>query len=168
MNVAKIYFDMDGVLADFDLGVVEICGLPRPAQGHDSAERNRRMWAAIRDVGHFYRKLKPMPGAIEMFQTIYDVYGDRCEILTGVPKPKRNIPEASADKVEWVRKYLNDNVVVHTVLREEKIKYCFGPEYILIDDYTKNGYEWMEHGGTVINHNSSEETLERMRELQLL
>ncbi len=27
MEVEKIYFDMDGVLADFERGVKEICGL---------------------------------------------------------------------------------------------------------------------------------------------
>ena len=27
MTVEKIYFDMDGVLADFERGVEEICGL---------------------------------------------------------------------------------------------------------------------------------------------
>ena len=30
--VEKIYFDMDGVLADFERGVNEICGLVPPSQ----------------------------------------------------------------------------------------------------------------------------------------
>ena len=168
MEIKKIYFDMDGVLADFDGGVEELCGLPRPHQGHDSAEANKKMWDAIRDAGHFYRRLKPMPGAVEMFEAVYNAYGDRCEILTGVPKPKRNIPEAGQDKIEWAREFLNDKVVVNTVLREEKINYCFGPEYLLIDDYTKNGLEWQKKGGTVINHSSSEDTVEQLKELHIL
>ena len=32
MNVEKIYFDMDGVLADFECGVREICGVIPPDQ----------------------------------------------------------------------------------------------------------------------------------------
>ena len=32
MTVEKIYFDMDGVLADFERGVEEICGLTPPSQ----------------------------------------------------------------------------------------------------------------------------------------
>ncbi len=32
MTVEKIYFDMDGVLADFERGVKEICGLTPPSQ----------------------------------------------------------------------------------------------------------------------------------------
>lgn len=28
MEIKKIYFDMDGVLADFSRGVEELCGLP--------------------------------------------------------------------------------------------------------------------------------------------
>ena len=168
MEIKKIYFDMDGVLADFDSGVVDICSLPRPRQGHDSSEQNNRMWEAIRESGHFYRRLKPMPGAVEMFDAVYKVYGDRCEILTGVPKPKRNIPEAGQDKIDWAREYLNPDVVVNTVLREDKINYCFGPEYVLIDDYTKNGLEWKKKGGTVINHSSSEDTLEQLKDLGIL
>ena len=27
MNIKKIYFDMDGVLADFDRGVIKLCGI---------------------------------------------------------------------------------------------------------------------------------------------
>ena len=168
MEIRKIYFDMDGVLADFDGGVQKLCGLPRPRQGHDSSEQNNRMWEAIRDTGHFYYRLKPMPGALELFEAVYSTYQDRCEILTGVPKPKRNIPEASQDKIDWVRKYLNYTVVVNTVLREEKIDFCFGPEYLLIDDYTKNGLEWKNKGGTVINHTSAADTLAQLKELKIL
>ena len=168
MRIRKIYFDMDGVLADFDSGVEDLCSLPRPSLDHDSSEQNRRMWEAIREYGHFYYQLDPMPGAIEMFNAVYDRYQDRCEILTGIPKPKRNIPEAAQDKVDWVRKYLNDTVVVNTVLREEKINYCFGPQDVLIDDYTKNGLEWRNKGGTVINHVSSEDTIHQLKELMIL
>ena len=32
MEVEKIYFDMDGVLADFERGVREICGIEPPDQ----------------------------------------------------------------------------------------------------------------------------------------
>ena len=109
-----------------------------------------------------------MPGAKEMFDTIYDKYKSRCEILTGVPRPARGITTAGTDKIEWTRKNLSPNVKVNIVLRKEKIQYCKGPEDILIDDYAKNIREWQAAGGTAILHTSAESTLEQLKELGIL
>ena len=88
--IKKIYFDMDGVLADFDGGVTKLCGLRPIKQGeHRSKEEDDLMWGKIREVDHFYDKLEPMPGAVELFLELYEKYGDKCEILTGIPKQKR-------------------------------------------------------------------------------
>ena len=100
MEVKKIYFDMDGVLADFAGGVRELCGMEpvsQNAKNKDSSEEDR-MWKAIKDAGHFYDKLEILPGAKEMFDALYGLYGDKCEILTGIPKPKRGIDSAGDDK----------------------------------------------------------------------
>ena len=103
MSVSKIYFDMDGVLADFDRGVRELCGMEPPEQGVRSKAEDDRMWEEIRKVGHFYDKLELMPGAKEMFDAVYGKYGDRCEILTGIPKEKRKILTAAEDKRAWMK-----------------------------------------------------------------
>ena len=169
MTYNRIFIDMDGVLADFDGGVETLCHIkPIPQDGVRPDDYDDKLWEAVKQIPHFYDVLSPLPGAVEMFEAGYNAYGDRCEILTGVPKPKRNIPEAGQDKIDWAREYLNDKVVVNTVLREEKTNYCFGPEYILIDDYTKNGLEWQKKGGTVINHSSSEDTIEQLKQLHIL
>ena len=86
MKVKKIYFDMDGVLADFERGVREICCLepiPQDAKNNDS-QAEVEMWEAIRKAGNFYDRLELMPGAKEMFDAVYGKYGDKCEILTGI------------------------------------------------------------------------------------
>ena len=60
-------------------------------------------------MGIFTGDLKPLPHALESFAQIYSDYGDRCEILTGMPKPKRGIIYAGDDdKVNWVHKYLSE------------------------------------------------------------
>ena len=91
MTVEKIYFDMDGVLADFDRGVRELCGMEALDQGTRSPAQDDIMWEAIRKIDHFYDKLELMPGAKEMFDTLREKYGDKVEILTGIPREERGI-----------------------------------------------------------------------------
>ena len=51
-----IYFDMDGVLADFDRGVAELCDMRRLQPGEvRTDEEDARMWEKIREAGHFYK-----------------------------------------------------------------------------------------------------------------
>ena len=66
MRIKKIYFDMDGVLADFERGVKEMCGMEVPPQDPKYDSENDMMWERIRQVEHFYDRLKPMPGALSL------------------------------------------------------------------------------------------------------
>ena len=121
IGVIKIFFDMDGVLADFNKGVEELCGFEGSDRDRWKASGNDdEMWVGIREVVHFYDKLDPMPGAIEMFERIYGKYPDHCGILTGIPKPKRGILTAGEDKTTWVRRLLSEDIPVNIVIREEK------------------------------------------------
>ena len=167
MKASRIYIDMDGVLADFERGVREMCGMEPPAQDRKHPELDDLMWEKIRDTERFYDRLELMPGAKEMFDTVYGAYGDRCEILTGIPKAKRGILTAGEDKISWMRRLLNKDVAVNICLRAEKILKCTGPETVLIDDLKKNIDEWREAGGTGILHVSAEQTLKELRELGL-
>ena len=165
MTVRRIYFDMDGVLADFDRGVREYCHMEAaPLNGKRSLREDDLMWAEIRKTDHFYLNLQPMPGAVDLFNLVYRQYGPRCEILTGIPKPERGIPDAGPDKMEWVRKYLSPDVKVNIVLRKEKIRYCTGRDCILIDDLEETIRDWNEAGGTGIIHRSPEETIQTLKE----
>ena len=170
MKVSKIYFDIDGVLADFERGVKEFCHLEPLSQNmkQRSHEADEAMWERIRETDHFYDRLELMPGAKKMFDTVYGKYGDRCEILTGIPKEKRGIVTAESDKINWMKRILSDRVVINVCYREEKIQKCTGPDVILIDDMQKNIKEWTEAGGTGILHVSAEQTLKELGELGLL
>ena len=165
----KIYFDMDGVLADFDGGVTKLCGLKPLSQGKGrSEEEDNRMWEKIRKVGHFYDKLEPMPGAVELFKEIYEIYGDKCEILTGIQKPKRGIETAGEDKTAWAHRLLSQELKVNIVYREEKKNFCKGAGSILIDDLKSNIDDWVSYGGTGILHISASDTRQRLIEQGLL
>lgn len=167
MTISKIYIDLDGVLADFDRGVEELAHYHRHDQEEKNEELINSMWDAVRAVEHFYDKLEPIPGALEMFHSICESYGDSCdiEILTGLPKPWRHIPDAEADKRKWTARILSPDIVVNAGIREDKVKYCNGPGCVLIDDLNSNIKAWEKHGGTGILHQSPEETLRRLKEL---
>ena len=165
MDVKKIYFDMDGVLADFDRGVRELCGMENKPQDQRTPEEERVVWEAVREAGHFYDRLELMPGAKEMFDTVYGRFGDRCEILTGIPKPKRGITTAGEDKISWTRRLLSPDIVINVVFAEQKPEYCTGKDCILIDDLERTIRDWEAGGGTGIFHRSAEETLLALKEM---
>lgn len=170
MIVKKIYFDMDGVLADFERGVEEICGLTPQSQNgkHRSPAEDDEMWARIKLDEHFYDHLEIMPGAKELFDAVYGKYRDKCEILTGIPKPKRGIESAGDDKISWVRRLLSEDIKVNIVFREEKPQFCTGKECILIDDLEKNINEWESMGGTGILFTDAESTMQKLKELNVI
>ena len=165
----RIYLDMDGVLADFDRGVNEMCQMKAASQNRDrNPQHDDLMWEKIRETDHFYDRLELMPGAKAMFDRIYEKYGERCEILTGIPKPERGIVTAGPDKITWMKRCLSDRIRVNIVLRKQKLEKCEGPESVLIDDREDTIRDWRNAGGTGILHTSAENTLQEMETLGLL
>ena len=88
--------------------------------------------------------------------------------IKGIPKPRREIVNAADDKKIWTKRLLSDDVIVNIVFREEKPQYCTGEGCILIDDMERNIKEWNEMGGTGIVNVSSEDTMNRLKELGIL
>ena len=169
MTVKRICIDLDGVLADFSRGVKELCHMEAPRQDErHNPVNDDMMWEAIRKVDHFYDRLELMPGAKEMFDLLTEKFGDRCEILTGIPREERGIVTAAEDKAAWTRRMLSDRVKVHAVCRKDKQQYCTGPEAVLIDDRKKTIREWREMGGTGILHVSAEETVSKLKKMGIL
>ena len=164
MEIKKIYFDMDGVLADFERGINEICGMDMPVQGKSTKEEDDRMWLAVKDAEHFYDKLEPMKGAIDMYTKLSSKYD--CEILSAIHKPHRGIKTAGVDKENWVKRILSSDMKVNIVLKEEKKNYVDGTETILIDDLEDNIKAWESFGGTGIKFESAEQVLKRIEELE--
>ena len=166
MQIEKIYFDMDGVLADFDRGIIELGKIAKVNQSKATPTTDDELWNAVRSVDNFYDKLEPVSGSVEMFRKLYSIYGDKCEILSAVPKPHRNIPSAREDKIKWVRRVLSDQVVINLVYRAEKQDFVKGKGCILIDDYQINIDEWISAGGTGILFESADKVLEKLKELE--
>lgn len=166
MKVNKIYFDMDGVLTDFDGAVEALCRMQRRSQEASTPEQDDLLWARIRQVPHFFGRLEPLPGALELFRQVYKKYGDRVEILTGIPKERRGIVTAAEDKRDWVKRYLSDEVVVNTVYKAEKPSFCREPGDVLVDDLRPTIRKWKELGGFGILHENAETTLKILMDLE--
>jgi len=115
-----LYIDMDNVLVDF-----------KSALGIQPEEIKEEYSGREDEIPNLFSQMQPMKGAIESFNKlskIYDTY-----ILSTAPW---NNPTAWRDKLEWVKKYLND--VAHKRLIISHHKNLNIGDY-LIDDRIKNG-----------------------------
>ena len=111
---------MDGVLVDFESGVAKI----------DEATKEQYK-GKLDEIPGIFALMDPIPGAAEVVRLLarsYDVF-----ILTTSPW---NNPTAASDKVQWVKKYMDD--VFHKRLIITHRKDLLDGDY-LIDDRDKNG-----------------------------
>ena len=112
MKKKIIYFDMDGVLADYE----------GKANYKDNPEK---------ETNGFFTELEPIKGAVEAFKKLSEHYD--CYILTTAPWSS---PIAMAEKRLWVEKHLGD--YGYKKITETHHKELSIGDY-LIDDRTVNG-----------------------------
>ncbi len=162
MNIKKIFIDLDDTLADFSGGTKKIGFVPC----YNKIESDNKMFEMIRECPHFYANLDPYPGSIDMLNKVIETYGiDKVEILSGVPKPHRNITTASEDKLAWCKKYLPKDIKINLCLRQDKHKFCGGKGYILVDDNKSNCKDWEKTGGTAIRFDEEVDVIKTLKEI---
>ena len=145
--IKKIFVDMDGVLADFVKGVEGPKYLNGPlinAEDYDSRKVELSNKGLFRDLP----KLDGMEQLVEYIQLESLRKGIYWEILTCTGMQNRQ--KVAKDKIAWVRKFVNEDVVVTCTFKGIQ-KAAFAKEgYILIDDTEKNIVAWNQAGGTGI------------------
>ena len=127
-----IFFDMDGVLVEFN-----------SALRHIDDESIRRYEGHYQDIPGFFAFMDPMPGAIEAVRKLSQHY----EVFILSTAPWKN-PSSWSDKRIWVEKYFGDIFFKRIILTHRK-DLVLG-DY-LIDDWGKNGAssfkgEWIQFG----------------------
>lgn len=128
----RLYFDMDGVLVDFESGLAQ-----------QDEQTLKEYDGRYDEIPGLFGLMQPMPGAIEAVHKLNEHYD--CYILSTAPW---NNPSAWSDKVTWITKHLDDVFHKKMVITHCK-NLCKGD--ILIDDRGKNGTsqfegEWIEFG----------------------
>ena len=132
MSKKRLYFDMDGVIVDFD-----------SALKLQSEETLKEYEGREDEIPGLFGRMQPMPGAIEAVRKLNEIYD--CYILSTAPWGN---PSAWSDKVIWITRYLDD--VFHKKMVITHCKHlCKGD--ILIDDRDKHGVrdfegEWIHFG----------------------
>ena len=147
-----IFCDLDGVLADFEQGVIN--------KFHKSPDEMNSglLWGLINKSDDFFETLPWMPRGRELWEAIkeYDPI-----ILTGIPRSKK----AAEQKRKWCARELGLNVHVITCSTKEKTRFCI-KDALLIDDRTDNLKVWNEKGGHFIHYNETltDTVIERINE----
>ena len=149
----QIYCDMDGVLADFESGVLKLTGK------HTSEMNVDYMWKRIISTSNFFSTLEPYSNISEFWNTIC-MYGNKKPIiLTGLPATKY-AKKVKKHKQDWCFTYLQKDVEVITCMSRDKYTYCKeNSGSILIDDRLSLRSKWEEQGGIFVYHINYNNTL---------
>lgn len=136
MNRKKltIYFDMDGVLANFDKRCKEI-GTATP-------------WL---DTKGFFRDLQPIGTPNDTIQLLQQL-GYTVHVLTKVDNRGAIGQQRAVDKLNWIREHipsLSINNAIIVPIDEDKTSYIKSDlsTSVLVDDYKVNLLQWQDMGG---------------------
>ncbi len=150
----KLFVDLDGVLANFKKGVIDVTGRPVHKQ-----KSNSQMWKALYKHGNFYAELDPMPDAMQLWNYVKKY---NPTILTGIPRGNWAPPQKEA----WVAKHLGPSVPVITGLARHKYNHA-AENHILIDDTAKMIEDWTRAKGIGIHHTSAKNSIQQLQDLGL-
>jgi hypothetical protein len=160
-KIVEIKFDLDGVMADFDGGVLKLTG----ALPHEIGKKE--MWKAIARAKTFFEDLEFMPDAMELWNYVHDhplVKSGKIKtgVLTGLP----TMNDGANQKRRWVAKKINEHVPVIVLPSKEKRLHA-APGVVLIDDRNDMIGPFVEAGGIGILHRSAVETIGQLKALGL-
>lgn len=163
-NIKTIYFDVDGVIADFDKYARE-----HGVEGND-VKIDELM---IKEVPNgLFRNLDLMHDASHTWNLMHKLRkkGYSVELLTAVGDPTKgkNPEPAIKDKKAWLDEYGFSTFKANfTFTGMDKAKFA-KPSSLLIDDMHKNIAYFISAGGHAILHRSALETESKLRAMNIL
>lgn len=167
-----IYCDMDGVLADFDKGLMQL------SNGKNSFEFYKEsnpqgMWNLIRDQSDngikFWATLPKIEPDADMLWKFINSLGYTVKILSSTASRQSKINSADIGKRTWLSTKLipvpqEENIIL-VDSSDAKRQYAAGPNHILIDDRPKNISQWRSAGGVAIEHKNATQTISELKRI---
>jgi hypothetical protein len=163
----KIFCDMDGVLVDFDKGILQLTGglsfetyvNSKKASGNNGI---KDIFNLINNNGSIWWATLPwMKDGKELWNFIKN---KKPVILTaGAKKYTGEIAEKG--KKDWVLKNLGGATEVIVTNNGKQKQMYANPNYILIDDLNSNIQEWINKGGIGILHKNTESTISELQRI---
>ena len=156
-----IYIDCDDVLANFKEYVIMQTG--KPYNGKET-------WKVLEQEDNLFYNLDLLPFAQESVSMLLDCQGyHNVQILTALPLITGKLTTAQVDKVSWVHTNIDPMIQVNCVQNwSHKAFFCESDRDILIDDSERNCDEWTKAGGIAILHTNWEDTLKKLKELDVI
>jgi 5'(3')-deoxyribonucleotidase len=151
------YFDMDGVLADFDSSAPKNSqALNHPSESMTDTEKQakRQFWQTIEQNKNFWRDIPLFPGikdVLKSAQTKGELF-----VLTKTPGAKHFIGGqdyvnfVTKEKIDWILKNMPEFFdEKHIIVCDGKKGALIKPTEndILVDDRAENITEWEQHNG---------------------
>ncbi len=139
-----VYFDLDGVLADWVSAFESKANIPIDEFNKLSHEER----LAVKEVhvrADFFAALEPIEHGVRMFRMFDNLANVNVEILTAVGDVEPFM--VGAVKIAWVKELLGEHVPVHLVHKSKDKARFAGPDAILIDDRDASLEPWIEAGG---------------------
>jgi hypothetical protein len=144
----QLFFDCDGVLADFDKGATAILGMaPRAFEKRHGLGR---FWAKLASAPDFYFSLPLLPDAMRLFDAVKHLDP---VILTGLPGGNW----AADQKVRWAAQHFPGTRIITTLARNKRDHAKEGD--VLVDDQLRHAHLWEEIGGVFVHHKDAESTI---------
>ena len=153
----RLFVDLDGVLVDFDAGVVKATGKTPDQLG------DRTMWPVLARTPGFYDKLPWMKDGRDLWEFCRQF---NPTILTGLPQGKW----AEGQKRSWCARELGADVHVECCLSREKGNVAdalleMGETAVLVDDRLKSQPGWDAVGGVFLLHTSAADSIAALKAL---
>lgn len=154
----NFYFDMDGVLCNFDKKIQELklnSGRNVSSDSLTGEEKNQRetFWKEIGKMGtEFWESLESVDiiyNYIKLLKPLADEKKITLNILTKVPTNPACHDYAIKGKQTWIETHFGKNFFNKIlIIDSDKTKYCKDINDILIDDRESNCSKWKQAGGT--------------------
>lgn len=170
----KIYFDMDGVLVNFDAMRPNDTDLNHPSADLSPEKRaqKKRFWQQIEQEPNFWHDIPSMPN-IEHLLSVACALGE-IFVLSKTPgahhfiNGEKYVEYVANEKRRWIADHMGKYFdTEHTIICDGAKGELIRPSKtdILIDDRPENITEWESHGGTGIVFTNAIDVAQKLQDL---